>query len=83
MQDKLLKLDDEERLQKILKGKKIIISISGLDNVGKTTQAKMLHENHSGLISAPLHITKRKLFQRKKEKNCHRGGLTKKTQKNL
>ena len=68
MQDKLLKLDDEERLQKILKGKKIIISISGLDNVGKTTQAKMLHENHSGLISAPLHINQTEAFPKKKGK---------------
>ena len=53
---------DENELSNLLKGKKIIVSISGMDNVGKTTQAKMLNEKYGNLFSKPLHINQTKAF---------------------
>lgn len=37
--------------------KKIIISISGSDNSGKSTQLKLLHSKYPDVFSKPLHIT--------------------------
>ena len=64
----LLKISKEE-LQNVLKGKKIIISISGMDNVGKSTQAKKLHDEYNDLISSPLHINQTDAFPKLKGKD--------------
>lgn len=52
----------KEALKKVLTGKKFIVSISGMDNVGKTTQAKKMHEVYGDVFSEPLHINQTEAF---------------------
>ena len=59
---------DEKKLKTILQGKKLYISISGMDNLGKSTQAKLLHEKYPDIFSEPLHINQTEAFPKMKGK---------------
>lgn len=52
----------KEELKNIISGKKFIVSISGMDNVGKSTQAKKMHEVYGNIFSEPLHINQTEAF---------------------
>ena len=47
---------DENEILKLLKGQKIVVSISGSDNTGKSTQLRLLREKYPKLFSKPYHI---------------------------
>ena len=60
-----------EELLKLLGNNKLIVSISGLDNVGKSTQAKLLNEQYPDLCSKPLHINQTASFPKMKGKDLN------------
>lgn len=57
-----------EEIKELLKGRKFILSISGLDNMGKSTQAKLLGERYPEIFSQPLHINQSPSFPQLKGK---------------
>lgn len=63
----LMDMSLEEILQ-FLENRKFIISISGMDNLGKSTQAAMLHEKYPTIFSNPLHINNSPSFPKLKGK---------------
>lgn len=56
---------EPQELLKILNTKKIFVSINGMDNVGKSTQAKLISKNYEELFSSPLHINQTEAFPKK------------------
>ena len=61
-----------EDILKFLDGRKFIISISGMDNLGKSTQARMLAEKYPEVFSNPLHINQSPSFPVLKGKELSR-----------
>ncbi len=58
-------------LLNVLGKNKLIVSISGLDNVGKSTQAKLLNQQYPNLCSTPLHINQTSAFPKLKGKELN------------
>ncbi|MDO5557849.1 MAG: hypothetical protein Q4G05_06415 [Clostridia bacterium] len=58
----------ECELKSFFDDKKYIISISGMDNVGKTTQANMLNDLYPNIFSPPIHINQMEEFPKLKGK---------------
>ncbi len=51
-----------KKVGEYFKNNKIVVSISGLDNVGKSTQSKLLSTQYPELFSQPLHINQTDAF---------------------
>lgn len=58
-----------DKIEEFLDGRKFIISISGLDNMGKSTQANMLSEKYPSIFSKPIHINQSPSFPTMKGKD--------------
>lgn len=53
---------EQQEILKVLNKKKLFVSINGMDNVGKSTQEKLISENYDELFSSPLHINQTDAF---------------------
>lgn len=53
---------EPQQLKNLLYKKKILVSINGMDNVGKSTQARLLSQNYAELCTSPLHINQTDAF---------------------
>lgn len=58
----------KEKLLESIKSQKLIVSISGMDNLGKSTQAGILNEIWPEMFSKPMHINQTEAFPKLKGK---------------
>lgn len=58
-----------DEIKEFLAGRKFIISISGMDNLGKSTQSKLLSQRYPEIFSEPLHINQSPSFPKLKGKD--------------
>ncbi len=74
---------DREQLKQILGGKKLIVSVSGMDNVGKSTQAKKMNEIYGDIFSQPLHINQTDAFPKLKGQELSKWWFSKENAENF
>ena len=58
-----------EEIREFMGGRKLIISISGMDNLGKSTQSNLLSQRYPEIFSQPLHINQSPSFPQLKGKD--------------